>query len=106
MKKLDIGEATDSLAKCVRHAKETQIVVTEGGKAIAILVPVEGVDWESFCVGTSPVFQDIMERSRRSGEAEGWIPMEEVRRELGLKPFQPKKQKPRNPKPKTARASK
>ena len=41
-------------------------------------------DTESISLGTNPEFMAIIERSRRRHAAEGGIPIEEVRRRLGL----------------------
>ncbi|SRR5712692_7751465 len=101
MKKLKITEATASLAEYARQLNHGPLVVTENGKPIAALVPVEGVDWESLAVGTSPKFLDIIERSRRRHEAEGGISIDEMRERLGLKrgANQRSKSKSRKPQP-------
>ncbi len=79
MRKLKMSEATASLAEYTRDLKQGPLVVTVNGKPVAALVPIEGMDWESLCVGTSPIFLDIIERSRRRFEAEGGIPSKELR---------------------------
>jgi hypothetical protein len=59
------------------------------------------MDWESLTVGTSPDFLDLIERSRRNYKKHGGHSIEEVRRELGLPPFDPDKAKADRRKPKT-----
>jgi prevent-host-death family protein len=86
MKKLKLTEATASLAEYTRELNHGPLVVTAHGKPVAALVPIEGVDWETLCVGTSPKFLDIIEQSRRRYETEGGISSEEMRQHLGLKP--------------------
>jgi len=100
MKKVKLAEATASLAEYTRKLRGP-LVVTANGKPIAALVPIEGADMETLAVGTNPKFLDIIERSRRRGEAEGSISSEEMRRRLGLPPFDPGKSKAKPSRTKT-----
>jgi antitoxin (DNA-binding transcriptional repressor) of toxin-antitoxin stability system len=95
MKRLQITKATAPLAEYARELKGT-LVITEKGRPIAALVPIEGVDWESLAVGTNPKFVDLIERSRRRYEVEGGISSEEMRRHFGLPPFEETKPKARS----------
>lgn len=85
MKKLKITEATAPLADYARDL-QGPLVVTAHGRPIAALVPIEDMDMETLAVGTSPVFIEIIERSRRRLETEGGISSAEMRRRLGIKP--------------------
>jgi hypothetical protein len=87
MKRLSLAKATASLADYVHALQKQALVVTEAGKPIAALVPIEGMDWESLALGTNPQFIDLIERSRRSHEKEGGFSSEEIRREFGLPPY-------------------
>ena len=55
------------------------------GDRIPALPIVEDEDWESISLSTNPEFMAIIERSRARQAAEGCIPIEEVRRRLGLR---------------------
>jgi antitoxin (DNA-binding transcriptional repressor) of toxin-antitoxin stability system len=66
LKKIALDKATTTLADAVVSLDGKALVVTLKGKPIAALVPVEGLDWESLTVGTSPDFLDLIERSRRN----------------------------------------
>ena len=84
MKKVTLRNATASLAEYARHLGGVPLVVTEGGKPLAVLVPIENCDAETLAVGTSPRFMEIIESSRRREQVEGGITSQALRRELGL----------------------
>jgi len=84
MKKITAAKATQSLAEYARKLNGAALVVTEAGKPIAALVPIEDMDMKTLAVGTSPKFLDIIERSRRRQKTEGGTSGKQIRRELGL----------------------
>lgn len=84
MKTIDLADANQSLASFVRQAGTGPLVVTKAGKPVAALVAVVEDDLESLAVGTSPVFREMITRSRERMRKEGGIPEEEVRRMLGV----------------------
>ena len=53
---------------------------------MAAVVSVEDYDLESLSLSTNPRFLEIIAESRRSLEREGGIPIEEMRRRLGVAP--------------------
>jgi antitoxin (DNA-binding transcriptional repressor) of toxin-antitoxin stability system len=81
-----MAKATGSLAAFARELNGDVLVLTQGGKPVAALVPIQEMDMESLAVGTSPKFLDVIERARRRHEKEGGISQEEMRRRLGLAP--------------------
>jgi prevent-host-death family protein len=84
MKVVEMAEATASLAEYARGASQEPVVLTAGGRPVAVLVPVEGVDLESLALSTDPDFLALIECSRLRQQAEGGISSAEVRRRLGL----------------------
>jgi len=84
VKKIKIEKATASLAEFARALNGEVLVVTESGKPVAALVPIQNMDMETLAVGTSPKFLDIVERARRRHEQEGGISQEEMRRRLSI----------------------
>jgi len=54
------------------------------GNCVPTLIAVANGDRESISLSTNPQFMAIIERSRARQAAEGGIPIEEVRRRLGL----------------------
>jgi antitoxin (DNA-binding transcriptional repressor) of toxin-antitoxin stability system len=101
VKKVALAKATSSLAECVRTLNGDVLVLTESGRPVAALVPIEGIDLESLEVGTNPGFIDIIERSRRRYQEQGGLSLEEMQNRLNL-PAKPKV-KSRNGSPKTGR---
>ena len=84
MKTLTITQATASLADYAREL-HGPLIVTNHGKPVAALVPIEKMDLETLAVGTSPTFLDIIEKSRRRQEIEGSISNDEIQRRYGRK---------------------
>ncbi len=84
MKKLTIQKATAALAVYAQNLKGEPLVVTDGGKPIAALVPVEGIDLESLAVATNPDFVELIERSRRQFRNGRSTPLRDVREQLSI----------------------
>ncbi|MBM4033809.1 MAG: type II toxin-antitoxin system Phd/YefM family antitoxin [Planctomycetes bacterium] len=84
MKTLEVDEAKGTLADYARGLRRRPVILTRRGKPVAALVSVEDEDWESISLATNPEFMAIIARSRTRQAAEGGIPIEEVRRRLGL----------------------
>jgi prevent-host-death family protein len=92
MKTVDLAKATASLRKYAEQADREVVVVTRRGKPMAAVVPVEDYDLESLSLSTNPKFLEIIAESRRSLKREGGIPIEEVRRRLGIPKARPSRQ--------------
>ncbi len=84
MKKLELKNATASLAEYARDLHEP-IVLTANGKPAAALVPIENADAETVSLSSNPLFIALIERSRSRQNAEGGIPSAEMRERLGVK---------------------
>lgn len=84
MKALEITQATAPLAEYARDVSKEPVIVTEGGKPIAALVPIENADWETAELSTHSQFLALIERSRARQKAEGGISSMEMRHRLGL----------------------
>ncbi len=87
MKILDINQAKNSLgeyAQDVAKAPNEPVVITENGKPVAVLLNVENADMETLSLSMNPKFIAIIERSRARAREEGGIPLEDIRRELGI----------------------
>ncbi len=86
MKTLDVTKAQDSLASWARRLRGRPLIVTERGKPLMVLVPVEeGADVESVSLSMNPEFIALIERSRAQYEAGSGISSDEMRRKLGIK---------------------
>ena len=84
MRKPELARATNSLEYYARELEHDPMVLTEGGHAIAALVPREGADLESLALSLSPKFQAVIARARAEYRDGASLSEEDVRRELGI----------------------
>ena len=54
-----------NLARCLAAAKSDRVVVTEGGRPVALLVNIQGLDTEQIELGTSDKFWKLIGARRR-----------------------------------------
>ena len=94
MKALEIGTISAMFPGAVRKLRGEPVILTEDGRPVAILFPVENADVETISLSLNPKFQAILERSMKSYWQEGGLSSEEVRRHLGIET--PEKKKPTN----------
>lgn len=66
---------------CVDEAQKDKVVITRHGKPAAVLVGVEGEDWEDVVLQSDPAFWNLI-RARR---AQPTISLKELKRELRSK---------------------
>jgi len=85
MRTIEMAHATGSLVEYAGNLNGEPVILTDRGKPIAALVPIESADIETISLSTNPKFLAIIERSRARQEAEGGISSAEMRRRLGLK---------------------
>jgi prevent-host-death family protein len=82
MKTIELVDASQPLSHYARNAIDETVVVTDHGKPVAALVPIENADLETVSLSTNPQFMAIIERSRARMAKEGGIPLKEVKRRL------------------------
>ena len=78
MKTISVRNLQRNVSECVNIAQKQDVVVTRHGHPAAIVIGVEGQDWEDVLYETSPAFWKMIEE-RRKGKT---IPLEEMRRRL------------------------
>lgn len=83
MKTIELVNATAPLLEYARGLGEEPLVLTEEGRPVAALVPVEDADLETLALSTNPQFIALIERSRARQRKEGGIPPEEMRHRWG-----------------------
>jgi prevent-host-death family protein len=80
MKKIDLTEANEPLAEYVKRMEGNPVIITFRGVALAALVPLDNIDYETVSLSTNPEFIEILEQSRKRVREEGGISSEEMRR--------------------------
>jgi len=78
MKTISVRDLQQRIRECVQASQKDRVVVTKHGAPAAILIGVEGYDWEQLVLQTSPAFWKMIEQRR----GERTVPLAEVRRRL------------------------
>lgn len=78
MKTVSVRDLQKKVKKCVEESQKDRVVITKHGKPAAVLVGVEGQDWEDVVLQTDPSFWKSI-RSRRKQET---VSLEELKKEL------------------------
>ena len=82
MKVVALREAKQSLSGFVDHAQRQRVLITRHGKPAALVIGVEGYDYEDLLLMSSAHFWQMIEQRRKQPT----LPMEAVRRRLGTSP--------------------
>lgn len=86
LKTLEIAEAQCSLATYARRLRKEAVILTDRGKPLMVLVPLErGADVESVSLSMNPEFIAMIERSRALYKPGTGLSLDQVRRRLGVK---------------------
>ena len=64
MKTISVRELQKHIKEVVDSAQHDRVVVTRHGEPAAVLLGVEGKDWETVVIETSPAFWDLIEARR------------------------------------------
>lgn len=78
MKTIAVRDLQKRVRESVEVAQREPVVVTRHGRPAAVLIGVEGQDWEDLVFQMSPDFWRMIQRRRKQKT----IPMTEVRRRL------------------------
>lgn len=65
MKTISMRDLQKKIKESVDAAQSDRLVITRHGKPAAILVGVEGVDWETVVLETKTTFWRLIEKRRR-----------------------------------------
>lgn len=82
VRKVEVADATESLATYVSKAEEGAVVVTEAGRPVAALVLLESTDLETVSLSTDRAFLDLIQTSRARQAKEGGMSTAEIRKLL------------------------
>ncbi len=81
MKTVSVRDLQKKVKECVEESQIDRVVITRHGRPTAVLVGVEGEDWEDVVLQTDPTFWKLI-RSRREEET---ISLGELKKELRKK---------------------
>lgn len=65
MKTISVRELQKHIKEVVDSAQHDRVVVTRHGEPAAVLLGVEGKDWETVVLETSPALWDLIEARRK-----------------------------------------
>jgi len=78
MKTVSVRDLQKNIRESVEAAQKDRVVVTRNGKPAALLIGVEGQDWESVVLQTHAPFWKLIEQRRREKTA----PLREMRKRV------------------------
>jgi prevent-host-death family protein len=84
MKSIEVSPGNRQLRKVLTEAGADTVVLTDKGRPVAALVPIQGADAESLSLTTNPKFLKILRRSFRELERGNRVSLEEMKSRLGL----------------------
>lgn len=82
MKTVTIRDLQKRLKESVDAAQSDRVVITRQGKPAAVLVGVEGADWETVVLETNAAFWRLIEKRRKQPT----VPLTEMRKRLRKAP--------------------
>ena len=65
MKTVPVRELQKKLRECIDEAQGDRVVITRHGKPAALLIGVEGEDWETLILETDPTFWKFIQQRRK-----------------------------------------
>lgn len=78
MKTVSVRDLQKSIRECMEMAQAERVVVTKRGRPAAVVIGVEGQDWEQVALRLSPAFWTMVEQRRR----EPTVALAEAKRRL------------------------
>ena len=82
MKRLRLSSALRPLADYVADFRHETVVLTEGNRAVAAIIPLKNVDRESLALSHHPEFLELIARSRAEFAAGRTISPGEIKRRV------------------------
>jgi len=76
-----VRDLQKKIKECVDQAQRDRVVITRHGKPAAVLVGVEGEEWEDVILQTDPAFWKLI-RARRKQPT---LSLDELKKRLGMK---------------------
>jgi len=82
VKTINVRDLQRNVRKCVVASQKDRVVVTRHGRPAAVIIGVEGRDWEDVLYQTSAGFWKMIQRRRK----EKTIPLKEMRERIAKRP--------------------
>ena len=82
MKRLRLSSAVRPLADYVADFLDETVILTEGSRAVAAIVPLKNVDRESLALSQHPEFLELIARSRAEFAAGRTISLDAMKRRV------------------------
>jgi antitoxin (DNA-binding transcriptional repressor) of toxin-antitoxin stability system len=82
VRKVKLSRATRPLAHYVADLRDEPVLLTEGRKAVAAIIPLRNVDRESLVLSQHPEFLELIARSRADFAAGRTIPLSEMKQRV------------------------
>ncbi len=80
MKTIELSNASRPLAEYASELNEEIMLLTEGSRPVAAIVPLKGVDQESLALSAHPEFLDLIARSRAEFTVGKKLSLDEMKR--------------------------
>ena len=81
MKTVSVRELQRTVKERVDQSQKERVIVTRRGHPAAVLIGVEGMDWEQVLLQTDDSFWRLIQRRRKERAS----PLASVRKRLGIK---------------------
>ena len=81
MKTVTVRDLQKRVRECVDESQKDRVIVTRHGKPAAVLVGVQGEDWDAVVLQTDPRFWKLIRARRR----EPTISLEQLKRRVGIR---------------------
>ena len=81
MKTVPVRELQKKIKECIDEAQGDRVVITRHGKPAALLIGVEGKDWETVILETDRAFWKLIQQRRKQPT----ISLEELKARLNRK---------------------
>ncbi len=65
MKTVTVRDLQKTVKACLDEAQGDRVVITRRGKPAAVLIGVEGEDWETVVLETDPTFWQLVQKRRK-----------------------------------------
>ena len=85
MKTISVRDLQKKVKECVDYAQEDRVVITRHGKPAAVLLGVEGRNWDDLVLETDPKLWRLIKARRRAPT----MSLAELKQRLGANPRAP-----------------